>query len=216
VRTDPDAPKHKGISWLINRMDNPGMKIRPIQDMAGGSDLHEVFYDEVRIPLKNVVGGLNNGWKVSMAQLSFERGTAFMPSQIETQKTVEDLIQLPRTTRLEDGRLAIDDDHIAYQRAKVRPETRALLATTLLGISRNERSGMPGPEGAMLKLFQSELYKRSTALALDSVGNDRVALSSLAGRWPQAFLGSFANTLGGGTSEVMRNIIGERHLGLPR
>ena len=216
VRTDPDAPKHAGISWVINRMDNPGMEIRPIDDMAGGSDLHEVFYDEVRIPLKNVVGGINNGWKVSMAQLSFERGTAFMPSQIETQNTIEDLIELARNTLLDDGRRAIDDDHIGYQLAKLRAETRSLLAMTLLGISRNERSAMPGPEGSMLKLYQSELYKRIMILALDIVGPDRAKLSGLTGRWPQSFLGSFANTLGGGTSEVMRNIIGERCLGLPR
>jgi len=216
VRTDPDAPKHAGISWVINRMDNPGMEIRPIHDMAGGSDLHEVFYDAVRIPLKNIVGGINNGWRVSMAQLSFERGTAFMPSQIETQKTIEELIELARTTPLEDGRLAIKDDHIAYELAKLRAESRSLLAMTLLGISRNERTGIPGPEGSMLKLFQSELYKRITVLALEIVGPDRSRLSSLTGRWPQAFLGSFANTIGGGTSEVMRNIIGERHLGLPK
>lgn len=216
VRTDPDAPKHAGISWVINRMDNPGMEIRPIRDMAGGTDLHEVFYDEVRIPLKNIVGGINNGWRVSMAQLSFERGTAFMPSQIETQNRIEDLIDLARTTRLDDGRMAIDDDHIAYQLAKLRAETRSLLAMTLMGISRNERTGIPGPEGSMLKLFQSELIKRITALALEIVGPDRTLLSGKTGYWPHAFLGSFANTLGGGTSEVMRNIIGERHLGLPR
>lgn len=216
VRTDPGADKHAGISWVINRMDNPGMEIRPIHDMAGGTDLHEVFYDQVRVPLKNVVGGINNGWRVSMAQLSFERGTAFMPSQIQTWNTIEDLIKLARTTRLEDGRRAIDDDHIAYQLAKLRAETRALLAMTLLGISRNERSGMPGPEGSMLKLFQTELYKRIAVLALDIVGPDRSLLSGLVGRWPQMFLGSFANTLGGGTSEVLRNIVGERCLGLPK
>ncbi len=216
VRTDPDAPKHAGISWVINRMDNPGMEVRPIQDMAGGSDLHEVFYDAVRIPLKNIVGGINNGWRVCMAQLSFERGTAFMPSQIETQKKIEDLIDLARTTRLEDGQMAIDDDHIAYKLAKLRAETRSLLAMTLMGISRNERTGMPGPEGSMLKLFQSELIKRITALAVEILGPDRTLLSGQTGHWPTAFLGSFANTLGGGTSEVMRNIIGERHLGLPK
>jgi len=216
VRTDPAASKHAGISWVINRMDNPGMEIRPILDMAGGSDLHEVFYDGVRIPLKNIVGGINNGWRVSMAQLSFERGTAFMPAQIETRNTIEELIALAKRTRLEDGRRAIDDDHIAYQLAKLRAETRSLLAMTLMGISRNERSGMPGPEGSMLKLFQSELYKRIAVLALDIVGPDRSLLSGLTARWPQVFLGSFANTIGGGTSEVMRNIIGERHLGLPK
>ncbi|MEM9255397.1 MAG: acyl-CoA dehydrogenase family protein [Pseudomonadota bacterium] len=217
VRTDPDAPKHAGISWVINPMDNAGMDIRPIRDMAGGTDLHEVFYDEVRIPLKNVVGGLNNGWKVSMAQLSFERGTAFMPSQIETQNMMEDLIDLAKNTALDDGRFAIADDHIAYRLAKLRAETRSLLAMTLLGISRNERTGIPGPEGSMLKLYQSELYKRISLLALEIVGNDRSRLSKLGGRcWPQTFLGSFANTLGGGTSEVMRNIIGERCLGLPK
>ena len=87
---------------------------------------------------------------------------------------------------------------------------------TLMGISRNERTGMPGPEGSMLKLFQSELYKRISILSLEIVGADRSRLSGETSQWPQMFLGSFANTLGGGTSEVMRNIIGERHLGLPK
>jgi alkylation response protein AidB-like acyl-CoA dehydrogenase len=214
VRTDPDAPKHKGITWVINRMDNPGMEIRAIKDMSNCDDLHQVFYDEVRIPLKNVVGEINDGWRVSMAQLAFERGTAFMPYQVASQRHVEQLVELAKNTRLEDGRLAIDDDHIGYEVAMIRAETRSLLAMTLMGISRNERAGMPGAEGSMLKLYQSEIHKRVSKLALDIMGANKLNMEC--GMWPQSFLAAFADTLGGGTSEVQRNIIGERVLGLPK
>lgn len=216
VRTDPDTTRHKGITWVINPMNNPGMDIRPIKDMAGGDDLHEVFYDNVRIPLKNIVGNINEGWSVSMAQLAFERGTAWMPSQISTHRFIEDVIELAKTTRLDDGRLAINDDHISYQLAMLRAETRSLLAMTFMDISRNERRGMPGAEGSILKLYQSEVHKRITQIAQDVLGPDNVNMSKVSGRWPQEFLGAFANTIGGGTSEVQRNIIGQRVLGLPK
>ncbi len=216
VRTDPAAPKHKGISWVINPMNNPGMEIRPIKDMSGGDDLHEVFYNEVRIPLKNIVGAMNDGWRVSMAQLAFERGTAFMPSQVAGQRFVEELVELAKTTRLDDGRYAIQDDHIAYELAMLRAEMRSLLAMTLMSVSRNERTRLPGPEGSMLKLVHSELRKRATMLALEILGPNKLVLSNATGKWPQAFLYSFADTLGGGTSEIQRNIIGERFLGLPK
>ena len=97
VRTDPDAPKHKGISWVICDMRSPGIEIREIETMSHVTDFCEVFYDEVRIPLTNVVGELNDGWRVAMSTLSFERGTAFMADQVELAATVEDLIDEART-----------------------------------------------------------------------------------------------------------------------
>ena len=93
VRTDPAAPKHKGISWVICDMTTPGIDIRPITTMSHATDFAEVFYDEVRIPLANVVGGINNGWRIAMSTLSFERGTAFMADQVELASTVEKLIE---------------------------------------------------------------------------------------------------------------------------
>src|SRR5690606_34434132 len=92
VRTDPDAPKHKGISWVVCDMTTPGIEIREIRTMSHVTDFCEVFYDEVRIPLTNVVGGLHNGWRTAMSTLSFERGTAFMADQVELTSTIERLI----------------------------------------------------------------------------------------------------------------------------
>jgi alkylation response protein AidB-like acyl-CoA dehydrogenase len=97
VRTDPDAPKHKGITWVICPMDAPGIEIRPIKTLAGNADFCEVFYDNVRIPLANVVGKINDGWRVAMATLSFERGTAFMSEQVKQSARMEELIALARS-----------------------------------------------------------------------------------------------------------------------
>jgi len=216
VRTDADAKRGRGISWVINKMDNPGVRIVPIADMAGGDDLHEVFYDEVRVPLSDVVGGLNNGWQVSMAQLNFERGTAFMPLQVRLAKTMEELIETARTTPLGNGRFAIQDEDFARRLGQLRAEVRALQAMTLLAVSRNERRGAPGAEGSMLKLYYSELVKKLGNLAVDILGARRVNLSAASGRWPQWLLWAFGVAIGGGTSEIQRNIIGERVLGLPR
>ena len=100
VRTDPEAPKHKGITWVICPMDLPGMEIREIKTMAGGSDFCEVFYDEVRIPRANIVGKLNDGWNVAMSTLSFERGTAFLSEQVRLTRLVDQLIDMARHTPL--------------------------------------------------------------------------------------------------------------------
>src|SRR5262249_44310867 len=97
VRTDADAPKHKGITWVICPMDAPGIEIRPIKTLAGNADFCEVFYDNVRIPLANVVGKINDGWRVAMATLSFERGTAFMSEQVRQSARMQELIQVARS-----------------------------------------------------------------------------------------------------------------------
>jgi len=216
VRTGAPDSRHKGITWVINKMDNPGMQIRAIKDMSYGDDLHEVFYDNVRIPLKNVVGGINNGWAVSMAQLAFERGTAFMPYSVRANKTMEDLIDLAKNTAMDDGRFAIAHDDIARELAFLRAEIRSLLTMTLLSVSRCEVKGMPGPEGSMLKLYASEIHKRLYKLALEILGPHRFNMTQYGEAWSRRFLYSFADTLGGGTSEIQRNIIGERVLGLPK
>jgi alkylation response protein AidB-like acyl-CoA dehydrogenase len=216
VRTDAEQLRHRGISWVICKMDSPGITIRPIGDMAGGDDLHEVFYDEVRVPLANIVGGINNGWKIAMGQLGFERGTAFMTLQIELTRVVEDLIEMAKTTTVDSGGFAIEDDEYARALGKLRVEARALQAMTLMAVSRIERSGSPGAEGSMLKLYYSDLIKRVGSTAVKILGMSRLNMSVKSGRWPHWLLWSFGVALGGGTSEIQRNIIGERLLGLPR
>lgn len=218
VRTDPEAPKHKGITWVICPMDTPGIEIRPIRTMAHHSDFCEVFYDEVRIPLTNVVGNVNDGWRVAMSTLSFERGTAFMADQIDLAAEVDELVKLAQDTFLANGRLAIDDDTIAERLATCRAEVTALRAMTVAGICRTIRTGTPGPEASMVRLFHGELHQRVYRLAMDILGLDGLRLTPVdgEGNWSGPYLQSFAYTIGGGTTDIQRNIIGERVLGLPR
>jgi alkylation response protein AidB-like acyl-CoA dehydrogenase len=219
VRTDPSAPKHKGISWVICDMTSPGIDIRPIRTMAHTTDFAEVFYDEVRIPLTNVVGQMNDGWRVAMSTLSFERGTAFMADQVELAKVIENLIEEARVRTGPDGkRRVIDDDEIARRLANCRAECAALRAMTIAGISRTQRTGMPGPEGSMIRLFHGELHQRVYRLGLDIIGADQFRLTEIDGEgvWTGPYLQSFAYTIGGGTTDIQRNIVGERVLGLPR
>mgnify|MGYP006283248863 CR=1 FL=1 len=219
VRTDPDAPKHKGITWVVCDMRTPGIEIRPIQTMSHVTDFAEVFYDEVRIPLTNVVGGINNGWRTAMSTLSFERGTGFMADQVELASTVERLVELAKVRTGPDGRRpAIQDDEIRRRLAVARAEVAALKAMTIAGISRTARSGMPGPEGSMIRLFHGELHQRVYQLALDIVGPEALRLTPVDGEgvWTGPYLQSFAYTIGGGTTDIQRNIVGERVLGLPR
>jgi alkylation response protein AidB-like acyl-CoA dehydrogenase len=219
VRTDPDAPRHKGITWVICDMHLPGIDIRPIKTMAHADEFCEVFYDDVRIPLSNVVGDLNDGWSVAMSTLSFERGTGFMAEQVELSRIVEELIEEARERTGPDGRRpAIEDDEFARRLADVRAHVAALRALTYTGISRNIRQGAPGPEGSMVRLYYAETSQRLYRLAMDILGPDSLRLTPMrsVGGWTGTYLRYYAATMGGGTAEIQRNIIGERVLGLPR
>jgi len=219
VRTDPTAPKHKGITWVVCDMNSPGIEIREIRTMSHVTDFCEVFYNEVRIPLSNVVGGLHNGWRTAMSTLGFERGTAFMADQVELAATVERLIDEAKVRIGPDGkRPAIKDDELARRLSLARAEVAALRAMTITGISRNARTDTPGPEGSIVRLFHGELHQRVYQLALDIIGADALRLTEVDGEgvWTGPYLQSFAYTIGGGTSDIQRNIVGERVLGLPR
>lgn len=210
VRTNRDAPKHKGITWVICDMHSPGIEIRPLGTIDGEHHFAEVFYDDVRIPLTNVVGAVDDGWSVAMSTLSFERGTAFTASQTKLHETVERLVALARERKL-------DDDELERRLALARAEVAALRAMTYLGVSRNARQPMPGPEGSIVKLYYAELSQRVYALALDLLGPDALRTDlGLATDWHHDYLEAYSYSIGGGTSEIMRNIIGERLLGLPR
>jgi len=217
VRTDPDSAKHRGISWVICDMKSPGITIRPIMSISGEAHFCEVFYDDVRIPLRNVVGEVNDGWSVAMATLSFERGTAFMADQVAGARRLERLIELAKTVKGPDGRrAAIEDEHHGRQLAMLRAELTALHSMTLAIVSRNLRQSSPGAEGSMVKLYFTEVEQRMQQLAMDILGNAGLQHSDDATSWSHHYLHSYASTIGGGTSEIQRNIIGERVLGLPR
>jgi alkylation response protein AidB-like acyl-CoA dehydrogenase len=210
VRTDPQAPKHKGISWVICDMRLPGIRVRPIPTMAGIDEFCEVFYDDVRIPLANVVGGLNNGWSVAMSTLGFERGTGFMGEQVRLATDVNSLIAVARQRGLG------QDRDIARRLAKLRAEVAALQAMTYQGISQNERRGAPGPEGSMLRLYHGLLAQRLGRISMEVIGSAALELTDPEEGWTGPYLYSFSRTIGGGTAEIQRNIIAERFLGLPR
>ena len=219
VRTDRDAPKHKGITWVICDMKAPGIEIREIETMDEEHEFCEVFYDEVRIPLSSVVGQVNDGWRVAMSTLSFERGTAFTANQVRLAKVVEDLIEFARRHVGPDGRRpAIDDDEIARRLSQSRAEVAAMRAMTYAGISRSATQGTPGPEGSMIKLYYADLAQRIYVLAFDILGEDGLHFLNrwVPGGWSGSYLYSHAISIGGGTSEIQRNIIGDRVLGLPR
>ncbi|TMA95543.1 MAG: acyl-CoA dehydrogenase [Deltaproteobacteria bacterium] len=218
VRTDPEAPRHRGISWVICAMDSPGIDIRPITTLTGDQHFCEVFYDEVRIPLRNVVGQLHDGWRVAMATLGFERGTAFLSEQIRLARRLEDLAALARSVPGPRAGRAIDDDEIGRRLALVRAEVAALRAMTYRSVSLAVRTGVPGAEASIIRLFFSELVQRIDLLALDILGPAAVERceGSPAARWADSYLAGLSQTIGGGTKDIQRNIIGDRVLGLPR
>jgi alkylation response protein AidB-like acyl-CoA dehydrogenase len=216
VRTDTECGKHGGITWMIADMEAKGVEARTIRNMGGNDEFCEVFYDEARFPLANVVGELNGGWKVAKSTLGFERGTAFTAMQIRLAQQVERLIAEAADATLPNGKRAISDDHIGYELARLRAEVRAMRAMTLVNMSRLLHQPQPGPEGSMLKLYRSDLVQRAMRVAMEVFGPDALARGTAAGEWGAAFLGSHSASIGGGTSEIQRNIIGERVLGLPR
>jgi alkylation response protein AidB-like acyl-CoA dehydrogenase len=236
VRTDPDAPKHKGITWVICPMGLPGMEIREIRTMAGGSDFCEVFYDEVRIPRANVVGALNDGWNVAMSTLSFERGTAFLSEQVRLTRLVDQLIDMARQTPMggaprgagPSGTSALADDEVARRLALLRAEVEALRSMTYRSVSRTARTGVPSSEASLIRLFFSELQQRVYGLAMEILGPQVLAWDAdgsparvsprqaSAASWVTQWLVAFSSTIAAGSKDIQRNIIGDRILGLPR
>ena len=217
VRTDPASQRHKGLSWVVCDMRTPGITVRPLRTMSGRWHFAEVFYDEVRIPLAHVVGGLGNGWKVAMDTLAWERGTAFVAEQIELARAVDRLVEDARHATGPDGhRPAIAHEDIAEQLAELRAQVRALRAMTMASISRIAATGLPGPEASIIRLYFSELYQRVRRLALRVSGADALAHGDDHGAWGWSYVDSFRYTIAAGTSQIQRNIIGERILGLPR
>ncbi|CAN5812074.1 acyl-CoA dehydrogenase family protein [soil metagenome] len=219
VRTDNSGGKHHGITWVICDMSSPGIDIRPIETIEGGAEFCEVFYDNVRIPLSNVVGQIDNGWSVAMSTLSFERGTAFTANQVRLATVIEDLIDYARDHVGPDGRRpAIADDEIARRLARARASVASLRALTYQNICLAMQTQTPGPKGSMVKLLYAELAKQIGTLAMDIVGPAGIRHSSRWDRdgWTGYYYYSFSQAIGGGTSEIQRNILGERVLGLPR
>jgi alkylation response protein AidB-like acyl-CoA dehydrogenase len=217
VRTDPDAPKHHGISYLLVDMKTPGVTVRPLVLLNGHRHFNEVFFEDVVVPKENLVGPLNEGWKVTTTTLMFERGGAGgRDHAAQIARLVELARQFPNRQEP-----AWRESHIRQQLAQLAIETKALQVTRLRGLTRRLRGEPPGPEGSILKLFGSELAGRIADFSGALLGpyatlDTPTEAVPDAPRWLHRVLGARQYTIAGGTSEIQRNIIGERVLGLPR
>ena len=234
VRTDPTAPKHRGITWLILDMHQPGVKVRPIRTIDGESHFCEVFLDEARVPVANRLGAENDGWRVANVTLRFERGTAFAQHVITLRSQLLRVVTLARSSR-QDGRVATSDD---FRRTigRLSAGIEALWRMTQMCISDAEQTGMPSPLGSAVKLRYSELAQEIAELAVRVVGRPALGWTASDGAEADAaverdeahvaalsiadvvrdYLWSFQTTIAAGTSQIQRNLIAQRILGMPK
>jgi alkylation response protein AidB-like acyl-CoA dehydrogenase len=218
VRTDSDAPKHRGITWLIMPMDTPGIEVRPLRTILGVSEFAEMFLDDVHIPVTNRVGAENDGWRVAMVTFSFERGTAFVRELLKAQDLANYLAEVSRTMPYGTG-FAADDDGVRRALGRIIAELDALWALTKRNITRGLDGVVPPAGGSSFKLTFADTLHRLGALAMEILGRAGLSLADAPGmpsRLAQAQLHSFAISIGAGTSQIQRNILAERALGLPK
>jgi alkylation response protein AidB-like acyl-CoA dehydrogenase len=213
VRTDMQAPKHKGISVLIIDLDTPGIDVRPLRHITGEAEFAEVFFTDVKVPKQNLVGELNKGWQITMGSLAHERGGLWVEGVALCQRAAEDLIAMAK-------RLGIDHDPVIRHRiAKLYSQARSLRAMGYKGFA-SFAQGSSAPEHSFMKVAASELQQTLFELGLDLQGAGLAitdpAVAQEAGRWQNTFFTSLAATLGGGTSEIQRNVIAQHVLGLPK
>ncbi|MFZ4719634.1 MAG: acyl-CoA dehydrogenase family protein [Ilumatobacteraceae bacterium] len=226
ARTDPDAPRHKGISFLLVDMRQPGIEVRPIKMISGESEFNEVFYTDATTPKDEVVGGVNNGWAVAMTLLGFERGEAAATGPIRFQAEVDRLLLLAK----ERGKA--DDPRIRQRLADAYGKTQIMRYNGMRVLTQFLAGHHPGPDAAISKLYWSEYHKVVTELAVDILGmeatvptgrkpsssfsTDDAGAPNSSWSWVGTFLNARAGTIYAGSSQVQRNIMGEMVLGLPK
>ncbi|MHB1890536.1 MAG: acyl-CoA dehydrogenase family protein [Acidimicrobiales bacterium] len=206
VRTGTEGSRHRGITWLVMPMDAPGVEVRPLRTIAGSSEFSELFLDEVRIPVANRVGAENDGWRVAMVTFAFERGTAFVAELLESME----LMRLLAASAKESG--FWDDPCLRQRLGSLAAELDALWALTRRNVSEASRSGVPGIGGSVFKLAFSELRQSMADLWMDIEGRSALVWGEPADMW----VNSLSRTIAAGTSQVQRNILAERVLGLPK
>ncbi|HYB90301.1 MAG TPA: acyl-CoA dehydrogenase family protein [Candidatus Binataceae bacterium] len=218
VRTDPAAPKHKGISYLLVNMHSPGVTVRPLVQITGASGFNEVFFEDVRVPKKNLVGEKNQGWQVAITTLMFERSGGGGDRGAQTQ--VRELVNLAKQIR-RDGATAWDDASVRQKIAEFACEAQALKYTGYRQLTRRLKGLPPGPEGSMMKLCGSELTLRIQLFAMELLGPySQIAYKAPfafdEGKWLFRMLAARGGTIAAGSNQIQHNIIGERVLGLPK
>jgi alkylation response protein AidB-like acyl-CoA dehydrogenase len=220
ARTDPDAPKHKGITYFLLDMRLPGITVKPLKQITGDDEFNEVFFDGVRVHESQVLGGVNHGWAVGLTTLMYERLALGFGLQVRLRIALGGLIELAR--RMDGRGASLTKNPVIRQRiAQLWIETECLKHTGARAITRLLRGEMPGPEASTGKMIWVETHQRLQELAMEIQGpySQLVRGSEWAvesGLWQYSFLRSRANSIEGGTTEIQKNIIGERILGLPK
>jgi alkylation response protein AidB-like acyl-CoA dehydrogenase len=219
VRTDPDAPKHKGISYILVDMHSPGVTVRPLVEMTGNSGFNEVFFEDVRVPKKNIVGDKNQGWQVAMTTLMFER-SGIGGGDGGALAMCKELAELARKLPRERGS-AWDDASVRQSVATFYGEAVAIKYTGYRPLTRRLKGLPPGPESSTMKLCATELNHRMQLFAMELLGpysqlENHAEHAYDDGRWSFRMLASRGGTIAAGSNQIQHNIIGERVLGLPK
>ena len=220
ARTDPDAPKHKGITYFLLDMKSPGVTVKPLKQLTGDAEFNEVFFDNVRVHESRVLGGVNNGWAVGLTTLMYERLALGFGLQVRLRISVDQLVDMAR--RMEKNGRSLTKDPVMRQKlAQLWIDTESLKYTGARAVTRLLKGELPGPEASTGKMMWVETHQRLQELAMEIQGPySQLARGSAAavdgGVWQYSFLRSRANSIEGGTTEIQKNIIGERVLGLPK
>jgi alkylation response protein AidB-like acyl-CoA dehydrogenase len=207
ARTDGDAAKHRGLTYFLMDMEQDAVEIRPLRQITGEAEFNELFIEEARIPHENIVGGENNGWAVAITTLMHERAGLAFALQVSVQIALRELLERAKE-------VGADRDPIMRQRfAQVYAEAQVLRLTAYRGLSKLQAHGAPGPEGSLGKWHWAEVNQSLCELALDLAGPRAQLVDD---PWTYRYLRARANSIEGGTTEILKNIVAERVLGLPR
>lgn len=216
TRTDPESSGHKGLSYLLIPMDQQGIEVRPLEQMTGTAEFNEVFFSDARTDKDNVLGAVNDGWQVAMATLGFERGTAFLSQQLAFERELDELIEVAQK------RGVAADPHIRDELADSYIGVRIMKFNGMRMLTNLVKKGVLGPESSIGKLYWSTWHRTLGERAMHVLGDDAMVVAGEPGgpyeldELHRAFMFSRSETIYAGASEIQRNIIGERVLGLPR
>ena len=220
ARTDPDAPKHKGITYFLVDMHSPGITVKPLKQLTGDEEFNEVYFDNVRVHDSQILGGLNNGWAVGMTTLMYERLALGFGLQVRLRIALDGLVELARHTT-KNGAPVTRDPVVRQKLAQLWIDTEVFKYTGARAITKLLKGELPGPEASTGKMMWVEGHQRLQELAMEIQGPYSQIMKGspwavAEGLWQHTFLRSRANSIEGGTTEIQRNIIGERVLGLPK
>jgi alkylation response protein AidB-like acyl-CoA dehydrogenase len=207
ARTNPDVPKHRGLTYFLMDMEQDAVEVRPLVQITGEPEFNELFIEGARIPDENVLGGVGNGWTVAITTLMHERAGLGAANAASLSIALDELIDFARE------RGYADDPLVRQRLGQLKMEIEALRLNSWRGLSQVMKNGKPGPEGSLPKWQWAEANQALTELAVELGGEDGMLRDS---RWTYRFLRARANSIEGGTTEILKNIVAERVLGLPK